>query len=139
MNEFEIPPAVRSAFFADVWKIAREIPPGKVFTYGQIAALIPVPEGVTPENYQAYRARWAGNAMAECPQDVPWQRVINSQGKISLRRGAEWQHNLLEAEGVVFDDHQRIDLARFGWAGPSPEWLRANHLVVPPAQQPSLF
>ncbi len=139
MNAFEIPPAVRQPFFAAVWKIAQQIPPGKVFTYGQIASLIPLPEGFSPESYQALRARWAGYAMAECPASVPWQRVINSQGMISPRRGAELQRQLLEAEGIVFDARQRIDLAIYGWNGPSNEWLAANHLVIPPARQDSLF
>jgi methylated-DNA-protein-cysteine methyltransferase-like protein len=129
----------RSAFNAAVWKIAREIPPGKVFTYGQISALIPTPSGVSQEVYLAYRARWAGQAMAASPADVPWQRVVNSQGKISPRRGADVQRWLLESEGVVFDDRQRIDLARFGWAGPDKEWLKANDLVVPHKDQESLF
>ena len=43
-----------------------------------------------------------GEAMAECPQDIPWQRVINSQGKISQRFDAERQKQLLENEGLVF-------------------------------------
>ena len=139
MNEFSLPQPARSAFYAAVWKIAREIPTGKVFTYGQIAALIPPPTGVSQEDYLAYRARWAGQAMAECPAEVPWQRVINSQGKISPRRGAEVQRWLLEAEGVAFDDRQRINLARFGWAGPAAEWLKANDLVVPHKDQETLF
>ncbi|MBK6795054.1 MAG: MGMT family protein [Anaerolineales bacterium] len=48
--------------------------------------------------------------MANCPDDVPWQRVINSQGKISERPGAERQRPLLEAEGVVFDAKGKVDL-----------------------------
>jgi methylated-DNA-protein-cysteine methyltransferase-like protein len=114
-----------------VWKIARLIPEGRVATYGQMAALIPAPEGASPEEYQAARARWAGQAMAECPPDVPWQRVINAQGMISSRRGAEEQRRRLEAEGVAFDAHGRINLARFGWAGPSADWLKANGLATP--------
>ncbi len=120
-----------TAFKSMVWKIARQIPAGQVATYGQIAGLIPIPEGVSPEQYQAARARWAGQAMAECPPDVPWQRVINAQGMISPRRGAEEQRRLLEAEGVVFDGRARIDLARFGWPGPSAGWLKSNGLAVP--------
>jgi methylated-DNA-protein-cysteine methyltransferase-like protein len=72
------------------------------------------------EDYSAWGARWVGGAMAACPDDVPWQRVINSQGKISLRQesGQSTQRQLLEAEGVVFDSRDRVDLARFGWTGP---------------------
>jgi methylated-DNA-protein-cysteine methyltransferase-like protein len=119
-----------AAFKSMVWKIARLIPESRVATYGQIAALIPAPEGASAEEYQAARARWAGQAMAECPPDVPWQRVINAQGMISPRRGAEQQSRRLEAEGVAFDARGRIDLARFGWPGPSTDWLKANGLAA---------
>ena len=50
--------------------------------------------------------------------DVPWQRVVNSQGKISLRSDGiedELQRHLLESEGVTFDQNGRIDLSKFGW------------------------
>src|SRR5512133_3585147 len=111
--------------------IVRPIPACKGSTYGQVASFIPAPAGVTPEDYAANRARWAGYAMAACPSDVPWQRVINAQGKISARQGAEKQRSLLEAEGVVFDARERVDLKRFGWEGPSSEWLHENGLVAP--------
>ena len=130
MDNHELPPGEQSAFNALVWKLAKQIPAGKVSTYGQIAAFIPKPAGVSLEDYRAFRAQWAGQAMAGCPADVPWQRVVNAQGKISPRQGAELQRKLLELEGVVFDDRQRIDLARFGWAGPAKEWLAENHLVA---------
>jgi methylated-DNA-protein-cysteine methyltransferase-like protein len=94
------------------------VPAGKVSTYGQIGGLIPQPAGVTEMDYKAFRARWVGQAMAECPADVPWQRVINSEGKISPRPGADLQRQLLEAEGVVFDLRGRVDLKIFGWPGP---------------------
>jgi methylated-DNA-protein-cysteine methyltransferase-like protein len=59
--------------------------------------------------------------MANCPDDVPWQRVINSQGKISERAGAERQRLLLEQEGVEFDAKDRVDLKKYGWSGKSDE------------------
>jgi methylated-DNA-protein-cysteine methyltransferase-like protein len=64
-----------------------------------------------------------GGAMAACPADVPWQRVINSQGKVSLRKGGggEEQRRLLEAEGVLFDEKERVDLSEFAWEGPSQD------------------
>ena len=57
--------------------------------------------------------------MAACPDDVPWQRVINAQGKVSPRRagGEVLQRHLLEAEGVVFDERERVDLKKYGWTG----------------------
>lgn len=107
-------------FQNQVWEIVRKIPSGKVATYGQIAGLVPVPVGLTLDDYRAFGARWVGGAMAACPPNVPWQRVINAQGKISFRRGRgeSEQRELLEAEGVVFDAHDRIDLKRYGWEGP---------------------
>ena len=126
-----------------VWEIARQIPSGKVFTYGQIAELIPSSPGVPASEYAAYRSRWAGSAMSKCPDDVPWQRVINSQGKISFSnpKMKARQRALLEAEGVEFDARERIDLARFGWTGPTREWLETHDLLVPPQkfQQSGLF
>jgi methylated-DNA-protein-cysteine methyltransferase-like protein len=105
-------------FNHQVWDIVRNIPPGKVATYGQIARKIPPPEGMDMKAYQAFGPRWVGGAMAACPGDVPWQRVINSKGEISARPGAEEQRRLLEEEGVTFDDRGRVDLDLFGWKVP---------------------
>ena len=104
-----------TAFNRQVWDIVRQVPVGRVATYGQIARLIPPPEGVEPQSYRTLGPRWVGSAMARCPAGIPWQRVINAKGEISLRPGAEHQRDLLEAEGVVFNDRGRIDLSRFGW------------------------
>jgi methylated-DNA-protein-cysteine methyltransferase-like protein len=138
MDDLNLSPAERDTVYAMVWEIARQVPSGQVTTYGQIAAFIPCPDSIPPEAYLVYRARWAGSAMAACPGDVPWQRVINAQGKISPRRGAEMQRTLLENEGVVFDQRDRVDLARFGWRGPADEWLRSHNLIAPDGQL-SLF
>ena len=105
-------------FNHQVWDIVRQIPSGKVATYGQIARKIPTPEGMDAKAYQAFGPRWVGGAMAACPEDVPWQRVINSKGEISARPGAEEQRVLLEEEGVTFDDRGRVDLDLFGWKEP---------------------
>jgi methylated-DNA-protein-cysteine methyltransferase-like protein len=88
-----------------------------VCTYGRIAALVPLPAGMDPKDYAAFGPRWVGGAMANCPEGVPWQRVVNAQGKISLRpgQGSSQQRELLEAEGIEFDDRDRIDLQIYGW------------------------
>ena len=114
---FASPPNLH-AFHAQVWDIVRQIPPGRVATYGQIGALIPPPEGMPLKDYDAFRARWVGGAMAACPDDVPWWRVINAQGKISLKRGAEEQRARLEAEGVEFDERGRVDTKKYKWQAP---------------------
>jgi methylated-DNA-protein-cysteine methyltransferase-like protein len=116
MPTYSSPPNPQ-AYYQQVWEIARQIPRGKVATYGQIAKLIPPPMGVDFETYKAFSPRWVGGAMAACPDDVPWQRVINSQGKISEREGAERQRELLEGEGVVFVK-DKVDLKKYGWGGP---------------------
>jgi methylated-DNA-protein-cysteine methyltransferase-like protein len=100
-----------------VWDVVRQIPAGRVASYGQIARLVPLPEGVDAQSYLAFGPRWVGSAMARCPGDIPWQRIINAKGEISPRPGAEQPRRLLEAEGVVFDARGRVDLARFGWQG----------------------
>ena len=110
-------PPEPTEFDFQVWEMVQQVPPGKVTTYGQIAALLP-PPGVDPAAYRAFGARWVGGAMARCPDSVPWQRVVNAQGQISARPGAEKQRQLLEDEGVIFNERGRIDLKRFGWEGP---------------------
>lgn len=113
-------PPNQDAYYAQVWDMVRQIPYGTVTTYGQIAKMLPPPQGVEIEAYAAFGPRWVGGAMANCPDDVPWQRVVNSQGKISQRPGAQRQKELLLEEGVEFDENERIDLKKYGWGGKSP-------------------
>jgi methylated-DNA-protein-cysteine methyltransferase-like protein len=107
----------KNLFNLAVWEVVRRIPRGKVATYGQIARLVPVPEGVEESTYRAFGPRWVGGAMAGCPSGIPWQRVVNAQGKISVRKGSgqDRQRALLLEEGVLFGTNNRIDLKRFGW------------------------
>ena len=107
------------AFFEAVWALAREVPRGSVATYGQIARLLAPPAGVTAQDYTTYGSRWVGGAMAACPDDVPWHRVVNAQGKISQRPGARQQRQRLESEQVPFVG-DRIDLRAYQWRGPEP-------------------
>ena len=110
-------PPNQQAYYEQVWNLVRQIPHGKVAAYGQIALMLPPPNGVDFESYKVFGPRWVGGAMAACPDDVPWQRVINSQGKISERPGAEKQRQLLEEEGVVFVK-DKVDMKKYGWGGP---------------------
>lgn len=98
--------------YQQIYAIVRQIPPGKVASYGQIARLV---ERVTPR-----MVGYAMHAIGSEDEDVPWQRVVNSQGRISAHGdgiGSCLQRQLLEEEGVVFDLSGRIDLKRFGWLG----------------------
>ena len=102
-----------------VYTVVRLIPPGRVATYGQVAAVVGPP----------CDARQVGGAMAALryqPVDlpVPWQRVINAQGKVSTK-GLE-QQRLLKEEGILFDEKGRTDLSSFGWEGPDEQWAEAN-------------
>jgi methylated-DNA-protein-cysteine methyltransferase related protein len=92
-----------------IYAVVRQVPAGRVTTYGTVAKLV---AGAT--------ARIVGYAMASTPKgsNVPWQRVINSQGKISPHGagyGSTIQRKLLEEEGIIFDQNQKIDLDKFGW------------------------
>ncbi|MEM7017933.1 MAG: MGMT family protein, partial [Pseudomonadota bacterium] len=111
------PPPDQKAYYEQVWTLVRQVPYGKVATYGQIAQMIAPPAEISSEDYMVFGSRWVGNAMAACPGDVPWQRIINSQGKISKRPGAKRQRQLLEAEGAVFVK-DKITLETYQWHGP---------------------
>ncbi len=114
---FQDPPD-KQAYYTQVWALARQIPLGRIATYGQLAKLIPAPSDIDPNVYRTSSPRWVGNAMAACPDDVPWQRVLNAQGKISDRRGAARQKALLQLEDVEFLN-DRVDLSYYQWAGPN--------------------
>src|SRR5512140_201603 len=115
MSPFSSPPDPKE-FNERVWQLVRQVPRGKVATYGQLALMLHPPPGMDFDSYRSLGPRWVGSAMAACPDDVPWQRVINSQGKISERPGAQKQRELLEQEGLVFVN-DRLDLKKYGWKG----------------------
>ncbi|MBE0671074.1 MAG: MGMT family protein [Anaerolineales bacterium] len=107
------------AFFAEVWEIIRKIPHGKIASYGQIAKMLPVPAGVDGDTFLEFGALWVSNAVAASPNDVPWQRVVNSKGEITERDGvaARRQRLMLQDEGVTFNPRGRIDMKRYSWNG----------------------
>ncbi len=128
------------SFYAVVWEIVRQIPHGGVATYGQIASMIPPPAGIASEDYARLGARWVGDAMNAVSRTddatIPWHRVINSRGGISLpaeSAAAALQRGRLRHEAVVFDSHDRIDLDTFGWQGPNPAWLDERGLLPAPS------
>lgn len=95
------------SFARTVWRLVRRIPRGRVATYGQIAALLGRPRA----------ARAVGRAMHDCPDDVPWHRVVNASGGISPRARMEsmvTQRMLLVQDGVPLR-RGRVALARHRW------------------------
>jgi methylated-DNA-protein-cysteine methyltransferase-like protein len=105
----------RAAFDARVYELCRLIPAGRVTTYGWIAAAIDPPGEMEPLAFERIKARWVGYALARCPIGVPWHRVINYQGGLSLKPGREHQRALLEDEGIHFAPSGRVDLEHYGW------------------------
>lgn len=88
-------------FFERVYEILRQVPPGFVATYGQIAALMGEPRA----------ARTVGYAMRSCPEGLPWHRVTAKDGNPRLPT----QKELLEAEGVSFLENGSVDMKKHGW------------------------
>lgn len=103
------PPGSEPGFHARVYEVVRTIPHGRVLGYGHVAAALGSPRA----------ARQVGYALAALPagSDVPWWRVIRSDGSIALQgdpaRGP-LQARLLMDEGVPVEDH-RVDMARARW------------------------
>lgn len=93
-----------------IWSIVRRIPRGKVATYGSIAELARIPNGARQVGYALHALRDESG--------VPWHRVLNARGAISLRSGGHdvTQRLRLEREGVRFDAGGRTDLERFQWS-----------------------
>ncbi|MNL18003.1 methylated-DNA--protein-cysteine methyltransferase [compost metagenome] len=97
-------------FSAAVISLIQKVPAGKIATYGQIAKLAGKPQG-------ARGVAWILNSSSKAHK-LPWQRILNSSGKISFPvDSAEYrkQRKLLENEGIVFGDNGQIDLKKFQW------------------------
>ncbi len=93
-----------------VFHFVKQIPRGRVLTYGALAKALRLPGG----------ARSAGRAMAATPsgKGIPWHRVIGERGKILIREPyASLQRKLLESEGVKIIE-SRVDLKRHLWKPP---------------------
>jgi methylated-DNA-protein-cysteine methyltransferase-like protein len=95
--------------YARIYAVVRKIPCGRVATYGQIATIAGLRGHARQVGYALYALKSSTG--------VPWQRVINAQGRISLRAttGGFSQRMLLEREGVVFDAGGRVSLKKYGW------------------------
>lgn len=113
------------SLFESVYEMVRRVPEGFVASYGQIAGLCEHP-------HAARTVGWALHGLPDeladpaNPAAVPWWRIINASGRISLRvwgLASGRQRALLEDEGVVFGPDDRVDMRRFQWdvwAPPAP-------------------
>ncbi|MDD9304501.1 MAG: MGMT family protein [Desulfobacter sp.] len=96
-------------FTRKVLDVIQAIPSGRVLSYGRVASLAGNPQG----------ARQVARLLHSMSQkyDLPWHRVVNASGKISLPegRGYELQKALLESEGICFSRARRIDFLTYLW------------------------
>src|SRR5215469_133177 len=106
------------AVFEKIYRIVLLIPRGRVMTYGQIARLL-------GGRYSPRLVGWAMHVTPNDERNIPWHRVINSQGGIStgkvLAHNPDLQKWMLEAEGVAFDDRDKCDLSVYQWSPPRPK------------------
>lgn len=103
-------------FFEQVYAVVRRIPKGKVTSYGRVAAMLGSPRSARAVGYAMNGLRYKSDDYA----DVPWQRVINHAGYISIKgspNSKRKQAELLLAEGVAVDDDFNVDLNEYLWDG----------------------
>jgi methylated-DNA-protein-cysteine methyltransferase related protein len=103
--------AAPSGFMAAVWDLARRVPPGRATTYGLLADSQRFDQ---PKRRRGTAARAVGQAMARCPGDVPWWRVVHADGRMKGTPGADEQRARLAEEGVPLTADGRVDWARAG-------------------------
>jgi methylated-DNA-protein-cysteine methyltransferase-like protein len=118
---------IKGSVFKEVYEIVRQIPRGKVFTYGAISQML-------DKRLTAQGIGWALNALTDAAEaktsgiahhsgNVPWHRVINARGAVSTSKRPDMpedlQRVLLEAEGIEFSDDGLVDLETFLWSGQS--------------------
>ena len=96
---------MEAGFFQAVYEIVAQVPRGRVVSYGQIARLLGSPRA----------ARQVGWAMRQCPDELPWHRVVMSDGSIAGGGWSDLRRALLEEEGVPFLPDGRVDMARCRW------------------------
>lgn len=108
-----MPESTKSELYAAIYSTVERIPKGRVATYGQIAALAGFPRNARAVGYAL--SAWDDEATRK---KLPWQRVINAQGRVSLRASPGFeglQEEMLRQEGVEVGFDGKIDLARYRW------------------------
>lgn len=125
-------PPPKPSFNALVYALVRHIPRGMVLNYGRVAELLNAPHG-------AREVGWALSSLPQGQRDVPWHRVVNAQGRISIKGSppaAAEQRRRLEAEGITFDERDRLDLKAHLWDPPPWEVEAILRPVRTPAARP---
>jgi methylated-DNA-protein-cysteine methyltransferase-like protein len=111
------PAGTPTTFAQRVYHLVHQVPHGKVVSYGGVAAMLDHPRA-------ARAVGWALRNLADNDEAIPWWRVINRNGEISIKGafpGPRLQRELLEREGVEFDAKGRVDWRIFGWRGAEEE------------------
>lgn len=99
-----------TSFFREVYRIVSQIPYGKVASYGQIARILGAPRS----------ARIVGYAMRNCPEGLPWYRVIKADGALASGVLPDLCRDLLEDEGVTFLPDGRVNMKAHQWETDGP-------------------
>jgi methylated-DNA-protein-cysteine methyltransferase-like protein len=100
-------PVRQDTFFNRVYEIVAIVPAGHVVSYGQIARMLGSPGA----------ARTVGWALSVCPEHLPWQRVVRSDGSIAGGGFSELRRTMLYEEGVSFLEDGRVDMENCRWTG----------------------
>ena len=91
-----------NSFYEQVYEIVKQVPYGKVVSYGQIARALGRPRA----------SREVGRAMRHCPEGLPWQRVVMKDGSIAGGGFQDIRKEILIAEGVAFLEDGRVDMEK---------------------------
>lgn len=112
--------AIKPNFYTQVYRLVQRIPAGQVSSYGRIAQMLGRPRAARAVGYALSALKDAHSGDPFTSATVPWQRVVNSQGRISIHHREVTAHKqaaILRTEGVEVDENLRIDLERFLWSG----------------------
>ena len=112
-------------FYERVYAIVRQIPKGKVTSYGRIADMLDATGAARQVGYAMSALKNRGDHSPY--DDIPWQRVVNRQGRISIKgseHGRLYQAELLREEGVEVDHELKIDMDKYLWEGLLPHEVR---------------
>ncbi len=109
-----------TTFYKQVYKVVQSIPKGKVSSYGRIAHMLGRPRAARAVGYALSALKNPKSDVTYTSATVPWQRVVNSQGRISIHHRdatANRQAIILRTEGVAVSDNLHINLDVYLWEG----------------------